>query len=224
MNGLRMQELINKGYRISAEKIGLPFNHYRITTLTNPISDANLIGILNAAFSVNSKFSIPREYAKSNFLSYIDGSLTQVGDYLVEVSTSAGNLAPRTYFIASQKPLTPMMAIECNETVTVKRPGGSQINTTYGVVGYMGDIASEEVTEITNFPCSMLQGTKGEKNDDGVPTDTRSPWFLVLLPPTPSYIIQTNDLVYDSEGRKYEVSSAESTSLGWRLSVASMGA
>ena len=78
--------------------------------------------------------------------------------------------------------------------------------------------ADNEIAYATGFPCSILQGTKGEKNDAGLPGDTRLPWWVILVPASVGNI-KYGDLILDDLGRRYVVSSPELTDLGYRITA-----
>ena len=216
MDGTRMQSLVNKGFRISAAKVGLPFSVYRPTGPADPIGPATMLTVLPAAFSADDyRFRRPQGYAKPLWTALVDGGTTQPGDYLVEVAALPGQ-GIRTFFIAAQQQLLPIIAIECNAVLSFSRPGPAATEGS-GADGY-GD-ASPPMSLITGWPASLVAGTKGEKSDDGLPRDTRQPWYSVLLPPSQTVELQTDDQVTDQDGLRYLVSSAELTPLGWRLTV-----
>ncbi len=104
--------------------------------------------------------------------------------------------------------------MDCNSTITITRPG--QIEG-FGSVG--DGQANPGSAVMTGWPCSLLQGTKGEKPDDGVPRDSRNPWYTVLLPAIQGLELRIDDQVSDIKGYRHIVSSAKLTDLGWRLSV-----
>ncbi len=218
MDGTLIQSKVNLGYRLAAQRTGLPFTVYRPKDATAPIVPANLLTVLPAAFSADDyRFRRPQTYAKPVWTCLVDGAVTVVGDYLVEVSPLTGQAA-RTFFVSSQQPLLPIQAVACNCTVTVARPTPQ---TGVGALPLGGNEAVVEVASLTDWPCSLLQGTKGEKADAGLPDDTRSPWMSVLLPPSASVAdIRTDDVLTDDRGRRYLVSGAELSALGWRLTAA----
>ncbi len=221
MDGSLIQSKVNLGYRLAAQRTGLPFQVYRPSGPANPIVPANLITVLPAAFSADDyRFRRPQGYAKPVWACLVDGAVTVVGDYLVEVAALPGQTA-RVFFISSQQPLLPIQAVECNAVVSVARPGPAP-SEGFGSVGY-GDAAAPSVL-LTSWPASVLAGTKGEKADDSLPRDTRQPWYAVLLPPSAAADIRTDDVLTDQDGKRYEVSSAELSSLGWRLTAMYSGA
>ena len=212
MDGSRIQALVNRGYALSAQRVGLPHDHYRPSGPGNPLAPANLLNTLPAAFSVdNYKFTRAPDYGKPERQALVDGSKMAVGDYLVGPAA--------TYFIAGLDPLVPIVAVECNAVLTFTRPG--KANPGYGSVGY--EQPDPGMSLMAGWPSSLIQGTKGEKADDGLPRDSRQPWYAALLPALAGVEIRTDDEATDGQGHRYLVSSAELTSRGWRLSLAYSG-
>lgn len=206
---------VNKGYAVAAKKVGFPFSQYRPTDPLAPL--AAPLSTLPAAFDTNGRFNAPNGYAHPTWRGYFDGSRTLPGDYLVEVSPTQTGQDARIFFVAAQQPLLPILAVDCNETITIKRQpqeGTAGLSETWG-----GDVQAGETILISGWPCSRLQGTKGEKANSGIPSETRLPWYSALLPTTPGIVIKTGDIAVDANGIRYSISSVESTDLGWRLSL-----
>jgi hypothetical protein len=63
----------------------------------------------------------------------------------------------------------------------------------------------------------VLQGTKGEKGGVALPGDVRDAWWAILLPFVPGVVLRSGDLISDDLSRRYIISSAELTDLGWRI-------
>ena len=154
------------------------------------------------------KYSKPNVYGKSTWYGIFDGTLAQPFDYFEGVEG--------IFFVAAMQQLLPILMVSCNRTVNVLRPS---METGPGAIGYGGDTDGNEVPLMTGWPASVLQGSKGEKNDVGLPGDTKNPWFNVLLPYWQGVNLRTSDIVTDDIGGRYRVSSAELTDLGWRLTA-----
>jgi hypothetical protein len=210
MDGSRIAALTSRGYAISCAHVGVPFQLYRSTTSSAPISPTNLLAALSVAISTDSyRFKNPVAYSKPLRRILVDKSQTTAGDYLVSAS--------QTLFIADQSPLVPVQAVVCNSVISVHRPIAS---TSVGAItAYGGDEAELESVLASSFPCSVLQGTTGERGDVNLPGDTRVPWWTVLMPANPSVAIDTDDILIDAAGVRYIVSSAELSQLGWRLTA-----
>ena len=207
MDGATLQSKVNYGYMQSAKRVGLPYQVFRATGPMNPMAGSPLM-TLPAAFSVgNYNFAKAQEYAKATWQCLIDGSQTQPGDILVGTA--------KTYFIAAQQALLPILAVEAPRTIDVRRP--FQQSTVGYSPTYGGTTPAQETPLMTQWPASILQGTKGENTGTNVPDDVRDPWWNVLMPSWPGIVILSSDVLKDDQGRRYIVSSAELTPLGWRI-------
>ena len=216
MDGSRAQALAYKGTAISARKSGLPFRVFRPSGVSNPLVDANVVATLPALFSMDDyRMRRPGGYAKATWTALLDGAQTRPGDYLVEASALPGQ-EPRIFFVAAQQPLLPILCVACNARLTISRPGPAE-DEGVGSVGYGG--ASSPVPIVMTFPASLLAGTKGERADDGLPRDTRQPWYAALFPALEGIEVRTDDVITDGRGYRYLVSSAELSPLGWKCSV-----
>jgi len=206
MNQAALQQKVYDGYAKAALRIGKVAAQYRPSgpffTMGAPLAS------LLVAFTTNMGFTKFNAYAHPVWTSLHDGSLTTPGDYLV---TEDG-----TWFIAAQQSLLPILAVSCNRVASMFRV--SQENGV-GVIGYAGDTGASEVAIMTGWPCSILQGTKGEKNPAQLPGDERTPWWILLLPESAGTILRNADIIQDDLGRRYVISSPELTDLGWRLTA-----
>lgn len=210
MSGSAIQALVYGGYASAAAVLGTPFSLYRPQTAGPALAPANLLGTINAAFSVttNYDFSKPSPHGKPLWNGLFDGSQTLPGDYLTDGSV--------THFIAAQQALQPIETVECNAVLSFLHPAS---NSGVGSQPYGGDTVSLETPVMTAWPGSLLQGTKGEKGELALPGDVRMPWFAVLVPAFAGAQIQTADVMSDDLGRRFKVSGAEFTGLGWRLTA-----
>ncbi|WP_175969627.1 hypothetical protein [Burkholderia sp. BCC0322] len=210
MDGATLQRKVYQGYGKAAIRVGLPFAQYRPTGSNNPTQGAPLNSALLASFNAEDmKYGRANKYGKPTWYCLADGTQMQVFDYLVGPQ--------RTYFIAAMQPLLPILAVECNRTLNITRP---QQQTQFGQVSsYEGTTAANEVPLMATWPASVLQGTKGEKGEIVLPGDVRNAWWAILLPSTPSVTLRSGDLIADDIGRRYIISSAELTDLGWRLTA-----
>ena len=150
----------------------------------------------------------PNKYGKATWFALFDAKNAVIGDYLV------GDQG--IFFIAAMQLLLPILVVECNRVVTVFRP---QVQDDIGAVGYSGTTLANQTALMTGWPCSILQGTKGEKNETALPGDTRSPWWTILLPKADDIQILPNDIITDDLGIRYVVSSPELSDLGWRITA-----
>ena len=210
MDGATLQAKIYAGYASAALRVGLPCDQYRPLTATNPLNSINKMQTLPASFNAaDMKYGKPNLYGKPVWYCLVDGTQVQPGDYIVNPSGAI-------WFIAAMQSLLPIVAIDCNRTISMRR---AQQTAAAGLVAYNTDVVSDETVLMTGWPCSILQGTKGEKNETGLPGDVRTPWMIVLLPQVPGVVIRTSDIILDDLGRRYIVSDAELSDLGWRMTA-----
>lgn len=209
MNADTLQKKIYIGYGKAAQRIGRTFEVYRPSSESNPVDPGNLVTSLPASFnSEDMKYGKPNKYGKPLWYCLVDGRQTQVGDYLFN--------GDDMYFIAAQQLALPILVVECNRKVDVLRP---KQQPGAGAIGYGGGAAAEATTLMSQWPCSILQGTKGEKTEAHLPADIRSPWWAILMPAWPGVVFRSTDVISDDLNRRYIISSAELTDLGWRLTA-----
>lgn len=207
MDAATLQARIYAGYGKAALRIGPAYSHYRPSSANNPIASGNLLGTLNASLNAQDMaYGKPNVYGKPLWYCLVDGTKTRVGDYLVGPD--------RTVFIAAMQQALPILAVECNRTLTIYRPAQQ---TAVGAVGYGGNTGAGETALMTGWPASVLQGTKGENGGVGLPGDVRLPWWAILMPAFPGVSIRAFDVISDDLNNRYVISSAEQTDLGWRF-------
>jgi len=207
-----IQRHIDKGYGIAAGKLGSPVSIYRPKSPDTPISSANFVATLNSGFDIDPRFNHkqPGGYAHPIYFALADLTDLREYDYL--------NTPTHTYFVGAVEPLRPALVIQCNRVASVYRPA----TATPGPAYYGGNVTGLGNPVLRNFPCSILLGAKGERNESGLPADPRSPWHAVLLPRYADVIVKTGDLLIDDLDRRYTLSACE-LYLGWRLSAAYSG-
>lgn len=177
-----------------------------LAEVSNPLASTPYATQFVSLNAEDMNYKKPNKYGKATWYALFDAKNAVVGDYLF------GNGG--TFFIATLQLLLPILAVECNRVVTVYRP---QIQT--GADGeYGGTTATNQTAIMSQWPCSILQGTKGEKNESNLPGDTRSPWWTILIPFAGVQILP-NDSMMDDLGIKYVISSTELSSNGWRLTA-----
>ena len=209
MDGYKIQQKLYKGYAKAAKRTGTVYQHYRPSSASDPLSPHNQMADLYASLNADDPtFSRPNVFGKATWYGIMDGAQCQVFDYVTGIEG--------TLYIAAMQQLLPIYMVDCNRVITILRPS---MDAGPGALGYGGDTAAGEVALMTAWPASMLQGSKGEKNDVGLPGDTKNPWFNVLVPYWEGVTLRTSDIITDDIGGRYRVSSAELTDLGWRLTA-----
>lgn len=198
----KIQVHVNKGYRIAAKNLGHLFAHYRAQDNGPVLVNFNMVDELNLAFDRDKMFSFasPEEYKSDTYYALLDLTTVGIGDYLYDFDKG-------TFFIANIEPLKPAMLIRCSHVVTISRPASNN--------GYGGDTGPIPI--LTQWPCSIFLGPKGEKNIATLPESTRSPWIVIHIPQLIGTTIEYGDIVIDELNRRYAVSDNHLTPLGWYL-------
>ena len=204
----RIQSRISYGYAKAGAVLGFPFQHYRCASIGPVLQTTNVVETLNASFAVKGDYTKAGTVKNDEWYGYYNAATALPGDYLSNGTD--------TYFIAAQQLMLPPLTVKCNRVVTVFRP--AQVSTV-GVSGYGGNTASTETALMSEWPASVLQGTKGERGDVSVPDDVKSPWYALRMPMLAGVTINSGDIITDDLDRRYTVSSTELTEYGWRLTM-----
>jgi hypothetical protein len=212
MDGTLLQQKIYFGYAQAAARIGLICNQYRPTSaLSAAIASGTLVQTLAASFNAKDfGYMKAQEYGKAVWYCIADGRQIAPSDYFQRPD---GDI----FFIADMQPLLPIVAIECNRTVSLFRP---QQQSGVGGLGYGGDTVALQTPLVTQFPASVLMATKSDRSLVNLPGDVRNPAWTVLLPALPGAVeMRSEDVITDDQERRYVISGAELTELGWRISA-----
>ncbi|WP_426102913.1 hypothetical protein [Pseudomonas sp. PSPC3-3] len=207
MDGTKLQAKIYKGYGQAAKRIGFDYQQFRATSASNPLSSTAL-QTLPASFTTNFSYSAPNKYGQATWLGLFDARPFEVGDFLVG--------RQGTFFIAAMQDTLPIYCVQTNRVVSVLRDHQDQ---SVGLGAYSGGTRATEVALMQGWPASILQGTKGETNDAKLPLDVKTPWWLILMPAWPGIVLRTSDVIRCELDRKYVISSAELTDMGWRITA-----
>lgn len=208
MDGLRLQDKIYIGYGKAAKRIGFDYQQFRATSAYSPLPSTAL-QTLPASFTTKFTYSAPNKYGEGTWLGLFDARQFAVGDFLVG--------RQGTFFIAAMQDTLPILCVQTNRVIDVLRV--SQ-DAPVGLGSWAGDRkGSNEEMLMQGWPASVLQGSKGETNPTNLPGDVKTPWWLILLPAWPGVVFRTSDLIRDELGRKYVISSAELTDMGWRITA-----
>lgn len=210
MDGFRLNELIWRGRGKAAQHIGSPCQIYRPQNSTAPFT--NQVAQLPIAFnSGDTKYLKANEFNDPIWYADYDGSQTQPGDYLVRLSDNS------IWFVAAQQQLLPIMVVECNAMIAVRREAQS---TAVGAVPYSGVVDPGYIlgTADTMWPASILIGGRALAAM-GLPADVKESGWKILLPPSVPIKIEAGDRLDDNKDRSFWVESAERSDLGWRLTV-----
>jgi hypothetical protein len=188
--------------------VGTPVGSGNVPLETNETWSYPGTALFSRNVSLNAQdmtYKKPNGYGKPLWFGLFDGTGLQPGDYL------AGPQG--TFFIAAIQPLLPILVVECNRVISLFRP---QAQTGIGKQAYGGTTISNQREVVSGVPCSILQGTKGEKSEAQLPGDTRSAWWTILIPSSVCRVLP-DDILTDDIGLRYVISSVELTDLGYRL-------
>jgi hypothetical protein len=214
---------VNYGLGKAGAILGYPVAQYRPTGPTNPISGSPLSTIM-ADFDNHPSLDFTAEVTFAKFQFYLLGDPTNLlpGDYLV--GQGADQSGQDTFFVSACGGVEPAACVRCNRVVSFLRdaavPAGQAGAGYIGRSGNGGTQRSNKPAFLTGWPASVLQGTKGNVGNAGLPEDVRSPWVAILMPILPAGLtIKANDQMIDDLGVVHTVSSVELSPLGWRLTA-----
>lgn len=209
MNGSLLQSKIYYGYAQAANHVGTSFEQYRSPNSIDPIVPSNLLGSLLMSASVNWTYNKFNKYGNAIWQLLVDGRELLPFDFLI------GNA---TFFVGAMQPLLPILGVECNRTVTIKR---YEQASTAGVTSYGGYTEAEGTILMQNCPCSILQQDKGDNHPIALPMDGKIPRQQMILPNLPGSSFRLSDIVIDDRGVRSNVLSVELSDLGWRFILGS---
>jgi hypothetical protein len=207
MDGAKLQAKIYKGYGQAAKRIGYDYQQFRALSANDPLA-TNALQTLPASFTTKFSYNAPNKYGEATWIGLFDARQFAPGDFLVG--------RQGTFFIAAMQDTLPIYCVQTNRTVDVLRVG---MAGGVGLGGWAGDTAATEAPIMQGWPASILQGTKGETNEAKLPGDVKTPWWAILFPACPGIVLRTSDIIRDELGRKYLISSAELTDMGWRITA-----
>jgi hypothetical protein len=226
MDGGLLDQHVQYGYAKCAQKVGSNFNVFRPTSPINPLASGNNIGVgLGSAnqswdymkanrygnavwnFIVNNQFA--------NAMNPVPILRAQVNDYFVGIADEFDDVDDNsTYFIMAMQFLMPPQAVKCNDVLTLLRPTQG---VGAGYQGYAGYTPATSEIIMQNIPASVLGKGRGEKSPVNLPTDSKEPTWIVLLPNIDGTVIRIGDIFLNSINEDFVVTENELTELGWRL-------
>jgi hypothetical protein len=203
----RITQIVTRARGIAGQKAGESCQVYRPSGKQSPIQQNNLIGQTYATFQAEG-FGPPRapDFGQALWWANFDGTITQVGDYLVAASA--------IYFIARQMDALPIQCVQTNQTVNVARP------TPTAQGGYNGFFATPGELVLYQWPASILQVLS--HNTAALPLESRLGSWIMLLPALP-VVLAAADVVTDDLGSNYVVGAVEITTLGCRIGLRQIG-
>lgn len=194
----RHQAKLYQAYAVVAQNLGRSYTVYR-GGLDSPISPANRLCFVNAAFSSSSgdmNFIVPHGLKLPTWNAWVDATTLQKGDWLV------GDYG--TFYLADLPPSLPIQAVWCNTTVSIVRPGyaaGTQTTTTVAT-------AIPAFLHVDRVDIKPIPGNPSPTSGQAI---SRWTGYLNL----PRGTLKQHDLFTDEEGATYELDAAEWTTLGY---------
>ena len=211
MDAATIAAKVRKGYGKAAHVLGRSCAVYRPAGAGAPIADGNLIVTQLAAFDTVPQFSFvnPTDFKNRDFYALTDATLLDAGDYLVCQGV--------TYFVATMDDVAAPMCVRCDTVLTLARAG----SVVPGPGAYGGGRRGAETTLLTSWPAGIQEGSRGERGDTLLASDTRMPWVVLFFPSSVPIQIRNGDFATtgDAAPMTYVVSNAEQTALGWRCTA-----
>ncbi len=203
-----IQAKVQASYGVAARILGTQAQQYRPFNPMDPVGGAALLGTLNVAFDSEPAFPLSRPAKPGQAIFYLlgDAAGLALGDYLIAQDG--------TFFVASMENVKPAMVLRTNATLTLVRP---QTGTSAGTNAPGGDSTATETTLLAGWPACVLSAGRGDRSDVDLPGDIRMGGWEILLPPTLSVDIRSDDILVDTDLLRRVVIEAELSPTGWRI-------
>jgi len=209
MDSRKLQDRLCLGLGQSARHIGRIADVFRPGGPSDPLKKQNRFLRLHAAFvPAKGGTSTADTYGQPLWHGIFDAIYTRVGDYLL--------LGDQAYFIASQAPLLPVLCVAANRIISIARPA---LQTATGMNSYGGFAVNSTISLMNLWPASVLNADRAGTMDIGLPIDQTAPYLSILSPAPADIALLPGDRISDDTGRDAVISSAERTSLGWRIAA-----
>ena len=194
-----MAALVAKGYALSALRIGTAYTWYRSASLINPVAPQYQLGILQAAFAVDSEFKTPPNYQTILYRAFIDTAQVQPGDILVGAFTMV---------MLETGPLLPPLALISTDKIKIERA-----NTTAAVGLQTYGAPTSYTTIASGLPANINLKKEVGTLPANLPGDVsrRTYWFASFV--APDGAVKDGDIITDGEGYRYSVTAANWQSL-----------
>lgn len=192
MNGTLLNAKIQRGYAISAGKLGTLFDVYRSASgIDHPIQPSNKIATLPVSFSIKTKYNQAPQYTTNMWTMLIDQTVAKAGDVL--------NNGTDTYVIVSEVPLLPPLALNTSNLVKIERPNGV---SGVGNVGY----ETPQLTTIATYVPAFISAKKETGNQPvGLPGSISKRVYWEISIYAPNGTIRDRDIITDDYGYRYQV-------------------
>lgn len=207
MDGATLNSRVQRGYAISASKIGTMFDVYRSQAadgLRDPIQPTNKVASTQVSFSIKTSYAQAPQYTTNMWTMLIDQTVAKAGDVL--------NNGKDTYVIVSEVPLLPPLALNTSNLVSIARPAG------VSGVGDVGYSTPQETTVATGVPAfiSAKKDTGNQPVNLPGSISKRTYWEISIYAPIGT--IKDRDIITDDLGYRYQVTANDWNSpLGYLL-------
>ena len=212
------------GLREIAAELGSMSTLYRSSAVTADITGVYSTPIdpqwnkrqLLADFPRDYSYRLAIDPKRAERVAVLDPALVVAGDYIVR------NATDETFFVGSLEPFTPIAAVVCNRTLSLRRQSDTNnaLNSRVGNVGQIGNVTvgprANTPFVLIKWPASVLYSGRGSKPLSSLPTNTNAPQWTVLLPVLP-IVVNSDDTLVDDLGQRYQVIAAEQNATGVRL-------
>lgn len=218
MDGARLAALSQRGYRIAADRVGLPYQHFRPAQTLDPLHPGASLGYLNAAFDRLPSFPYTGQPRFGEAVRYgiVNGLALRHGDYLVP-----DECAQTTLYVAAPGGIHATTCVACNAVLQLRRPAAS---LGFGAVDYRAPASTEEPL-LSGWPGAVNATGRGAKSESDLPGAIPVGEWAILLPLLAQDVrIHNGDVLQDDQGRRFGVLWAESSDLGWRMSARTLAA
>jgi hypothetical protein len=209
MDGVRLADRIAYGGGMAARKAGVICDAFRPRGGGCPIVAGNRtvrLAVLSVPVSGSARGPAPFGVPYRQLV--LDQAYVAPGDY---ISGPLGVL-----LVATNEPPAPVLGVQCNETVTLWRPGGQVLA---GVNPYGAILAGTATTIIAGFPAALLPGGVSDRGRVGLPDDTKLPGYIGAVAAVAGLAPQVADIVRDARGRQFVVDAVIAYGGIWRLAL-----
>lgn len=217
MDRLTAQSRIMNGLTKIAKKLGAEFEWFRPDTPFDPLADRNFMGPTRAYFDPKPSLS-GFDAAKAGGAIWY-GAIGETGVLPGDILKGVTG----TYAIGMMQDFRPPESILCNAVVSIYRPSAAIVDPDdyYGgntANGGLGQLLARD------WPCSILEGSKGGRATLNLPNDAPEAGFDIRMPAIPGVVLQASDVIYDHQRHvRYQISSPEHTAHGYRLLINQRG-
>ncbi len=209
MDSIRLQDRLYYGLGVAARRTGIATDAFRPDGSLTPLAEYNRFLRLHATFlPMDGGVNRANAYGAALWQGIFDASYTRPGDYLVQKQ--------RTFFIAAQQELLPVLCIQANRIIGISRPG---IQTGIAIKSYGGYVDNSVSMLMEGWPANVVGVNGRGQPTAGLPTDLIIPCLAILMPAPVGVVLSPGDLISDDLGRSSVITGTELSDLGWRITA-----